>query len=60
MKGAMLQHLLLRVPFHNQAKELTLADLAKEQRVEQRQAGVKIRVLDYIYIVAYNYIYMYA
>ena len=35
----MLQHLLLRAPFHNQAKELTLADLAKEQRVEKGQAG---------------------
>ena len=36
----MLQHLLLRVPFHDQAKELTLADLAREKP----QAGVKIQV----------------
>ena len=39
VKVAMLRHLLLRAPFHDQAKELTLADLAKEQRVEKGQAG---------------------
>ena len=41
VKVAMLQDLLLRAPFHDQAKELTLADLAKEQRlrVEKGQAG---------------------
>ena len=44
VKVAMLQDLLLRGPFHDQAKELTLADLAKERRVEKRQAGLKIEV----------------
>ena len=39
----MLQH-LLRVPFQDQAEELTLADLAKERRVEKRQASLKIEV----------------
>ena len=34
---------LLRVPFHDQAKELTLADLAKEQRVEQPEAASRFR-----------------
>ena len=43
MEVAMLQH-LLRVPFHDQAEELTLADLAKERRVEKRQASLKIEV----------------
>jgi hypothetical protein len=45
VKVAILQDLLLRAPFHDQAKELRLADLAKEQRVGKRQAGVKIQVL---------------
>jgi hypothetical protein len=34
---------LLRAPFHDQAKELTLADLAKEQRVEQPEAASRFR-----------------